>query len=136
MMVVMMVKLVMLMMIISNLWAAEVCLPARTLRSVFGLWAFLPAALPQVGQLPHRLQRLQLERGGQQHEASHCLSLEQQLWWWCCWRWHYSGGAAAEGLLPINREAAAAAAASKEEAATHYTTHYTPHYTTLHTSAQ
>ena len=71
--VVMMVKLTMLMMIISNLWAAEVCLPARTLRSVFGLWAFLPAA-PQVAPHQRLLQRLQLEVGRRQHEATHCFS--------------------------------------------------------------
>ena len=59
-------------MIISDLWAAEVCLPARTLRSVFGLSAFLPpAAFPQVLQLPkNRLRLRQPGGGGQQHEAA------------------------------------------------------------------
>ena len=117
-----------------NLWAAEVCLPARTLRSVFGLSAFLPAApqVPWVVSLPHHLQ---LHLQDQQHQASHSLTAP------CAGGRAVGGttrvGHSSSGLLPINREAAASARRRPPPTTPHtrtlhtstsHTSHYTRHY--------
>ena len=61
------------MLMASNLWVAEVCLPARTLRSVFGLSALVPPPQELVGGLVLARHDRHHHLGLEPHQAAHTL---------------------------------------------------------------
>ena len=77
----------MLMLMASNLWVAEVCLPARTLRSVFGLSALVPPPQELVGGLVLARHDRHHHLGLEPHQVAHALhSLPLTLLVrWCGW---------------------------------------------------
>ena len=72
-------------MMASNLWVAEVCLPARTLRSVFGLSALVPPPQELVGGLVLARHDRHHHLGLEPHQvghALHSLPLTLLVRWW------------------------------------------------------
>ena len=61
------------MLMASNLWVAEVCLPARTLRSVFGLSALVPPPQELVGGLVLARHDRHHHLGFEPHQVAHTL---------------------------------------------------------------
>ena len=61
------------MLMACNLWVAEVCLPARTLRSVFGLSALVPPPQELVGGLVLPRHDRHHHLGLEPHQVAHTL---------------------------------------------------------------